>query len=189
MDRLLKRVSYLVEIADRRSKLGIRLGKTAVQKFIFLLQEVWHCDLGYDFLLYTYGPYDAAIMGDIDYAKSSLLLDVCYDQETGYRIVPGKSVDLIDGYRNQLSKEFSISMGELFSEFGGDNARQLELSATIIFLARCLGKAETDELVQHMREIKPKYERQEIVDCIKRLLAGRVFEKAGIEAHSAIAPF
>ena len=42
------------------------MGKTAVMKAMFMLQQVKGLSLGCDFSIYTYGPYAAEIMEDID---------------------------------------------------------------------------------------------------------------------------
>ena len=42
------------------------MGKTAVMKAMFMLQQVKGISLGCDFSIYTYGPYAAEIMEDID---------------------------------------------------------------------------------------------------------------------------
>ena len=43
-----------------------KLGKTAVMKAVFMLQQVKGIKLGYDFSIYTYGPYASDVMADID---------------------------------------------------------------------------------------------------------------------------
>ena len=43
------------------------LGKTAIMKFMFMLQQVYKVPLGYDFKIYTYGPYSSEVMDDMDF--------------------------------------------------------------------------------------------------------------------------
>ena len=42
-----------------------RLGRTALMKLAYLLQTVRRVPLGYDFRLYTYGPYQSDVLNDL----------------------------------------------------------------------------------------------------------------------------
>jgi len=53
-------------------KLRPGLGKTAMMKYIFLLQKVYKVPLGYDFEIYTYGPY-ASEQGTFEFSKKQVL--------------------------------------------------------------------------------------------------------------------
>ena len=50
------------------------MGKTAVMKTIYMLQQVKHIDLGCEFSIYTYGPYSADVMEDINELVSDVFL-------------------------------------------------------------------------------------------------------------------
>ena len=60
----LERVTVITEIARRDANIG----KTAMMKFLYLLQTFFSVPLGYDFEIYTYGPYSQAVMSDIEFA-------------------------------------------------------------------------------------------------------------------------
>jgi uncharacterized protein YwgA len=150
---LSERVAVIVEIA--RSKKSGRLGKTAVMKTLHLLQEAYGVPLGYRFSLYTYGPYDSAVMSDIDYAEASDALSVSFDEKSGYTITPGKKA-------SQFKAPSSTRklVAELMREFGSMSARDLELRSTIYFLGTETKRAE--EIVSLVRQIKPKYSETQI---------------------------
>src|SRR5262245_57066827 len=46
------------------------LGRTAVVKLPYILQVMRGLPLGYDFHLYTYGPYDSDVLSDLGLAQS-----------------------------------------------------------------------------------------------------------------------
>ena len=60
----IERVSIITELARR----DVNIGKTAMMKFLFLLQTIYSVPLGYHFEIYTYGPYCQAVMSDIEFA-------------------------------------------------------------------------------------------------------------------------
>ena len=60
-----ERLAFITEIAKRDSNIG----KTGMMKMLYLLQAVCNVPLGYDFEIYTYGPYCQTVMSDIEYAE------------------------------------------------------------------------------------------------------------------------
>ena len=46
------------------------LGRTAIVKLPYLFQELYGVSLGYDFRLYTYGPFDSDVLHDLGSAES-----------------------------------------------------------------------------------------------------------------------
>ena len=63
-----QRLSAILAVVKRRGRQG--LGRTALMKFLYFLQQVRGVDLGYNFTLYTYGPFDAAVLEDLSSTTS-----------------------------------------------------------------------------------------------------------------------
>src|SRR5947209_7331715 len=74
------------------------LGRTAVMKLCYFLQAVRGVDLGYDFRLYTYGPFDPSVLGDLAYAQHLGAVaerSVHYPTGAGYEILPGAAGEFV----------------------------------------------------------------------------------------------
>jgi len=155
-------MAFLVEISHRRQALKNRLGKTALQKLVYLLQEAYGIRLGYRFELYTYGPFDAALMGDMDYANAADWLNVEYDQEEGYQITPGTDAADLAEFCEQIRSEAQEELGSLFENFGPMNARDLELRATLVSVVIDSPEMEDGDVFSRMKELKPKYATKDI---------------------------
>ncbi len=166
---LLSRVSVLVEIADRKAGKGPRLGKTAMQKLLYLLQEGFDVDLGYRFGFYTYGPYEAAVMRDIDFAAELGMLKVEYDPDTGYQIAPGESAGQLEPFRPQVLEQLGNRLDRLMEHFGGFNARELELRATLLYIKEDEPAVSDEELCARAHRLKPKYLMEEIQEAATQL--------------------
>ena len=177
MDSLLRRLALLVEIADRKRDRQGRLGKTAMQKLIYLLQEVWDVDLGYRFTLYTYGPYEAGVARDVDYADALSLLSLDYDHDHGFEITCGPAVSQIDQERQLLCEEVDSRLDELFKHFGDLTARQLELRATLVFIAKDGTSISESELRKQIRHLKPKYDQGEIDEAVDSLRESEILRQ------------
>lgn len=171
-DPLLKRIGVLAEIASQKQSKRGRLGKTAMQKLVHLLQEAYHVPLDYRFSLYTYGPYDSQVMNDLDYADAIGALAIHYDDDAGYRIESGPQEDMIERYRAEMMAEHGDAINRLIEDYGDLNARDLELRSTLFYIASEKDNVKTrHELAERLKSIKPKYTDHDIQSGIDDLLA------------------
>jgi len=169
-DLLLKRIGLLAEIASQKNGKRGRLGKTAMQKLLYLLQEAYHVPLGYRFSLYTYGPYDSQVMNDLDYADAIGALAIHYD-EAGFRIELGSQEDQIERYRVEMTREHEDALTRLIQDYGNLNARELELRATLFYIAHEEdGVSTRRDLIQRLKGLKPKFPEGEIEIAINDLI-------------------
>lgn len=91
-----EKYGIIAEFAYRLYNLELRFGKTALQKFIYLLQELYNVKIGYDFSLYTYGPFSSELLSDLDFVESLNGVDVGFIPEIQeYEIFPGKANESI----------------------------------------------------------------------------------------------
>ncbi len=85
------RRAVIIELAVRLSD---RLGRTGVMKCMYLLQTLAGLKLGYQFRLYTYGPYDGQVLDDLSVAEAlGAVRSKAFDWQggTGYVITAGPS--------------------------------------------------------------------------------------------------
>lgn len=166
-DSLLHRIAALVEIAERRST--PRLGKTAMQKLLYLLQEGLDVPLGYHFELYTYGPYESLIMHDIDYGSATNVLDVTYEPDAGFSIRPGPVAAEVRSYREALKRQYGQQLNDLISKFGRLSARELELRATVLYVWKDDPNLDDNHVIELVNELKPRFERTDIALALAEL--------------------
>ena len=72
------------------------LGRTALMKFCYLLKVVRGLPLDYRFTLYSYGPFDSAVLADLGSAEALGLVESTFQQYAsgyGYRIESLLSLD------------------------------------------------------------------------------------------------
>lgn len=156
-----RRLGIISEIT--RTKQG--LGKTAMVKYLYLLQEVYNVPLQYNFEIYTYGPYTSEVMGDIDLAThfGAISTEVCHYTNTyGYSLNPSVNID------NYINKEKSFlnkqkkSINDIIAKFGQKTAKELELITTIIYLYKSYinnnWDASIKEISRNVHEIKPHFD-------------------------------
>ena len=169
------KIASLLILTDLRPNLG----RTAIMKFLFMLQTVRGVNLGYNFGLYTYGPFDQRVLGDLNYAEAIGALketmvhhsggygySIVLDDEATINQVREKAKDFIDNYREDFLW--------VIQEFGDRSAGELELISTIIYVdreAKERGKKPSKmELSNDVHGIKPRYDVKIIYSEVEKLL-------------------
>lgn len=172
-----KRYALIAELAKNVDTVSPQFSKTALQKLVFLLQEVYGVDCGYEFRLYSYGPFDSTLLGDLDTAELWGCVRVKHVNDTlgGYKIEPGDKVDSIrDKASAFLDDPKTIqALEHLVQVYGGMTAKDLELRATTVYVAHSLdakGKTASEkEVCRLVGQIKPKFSPQEISKAVTEL--------------------
>jgi uncharacterized protein len=156
------RLAALVSLASAAP--GQTLGRTAAVKLLYFLQELYRVPLGYDFRLYTFGPYDAEILNDLGTAKTLDALTektVFYNIGYGYEISPGPQAEAVQARARAWLRANRPKIDAVAAEFGRWSASDLELGATVVFADRefaATGRVATEaELASRVREIKPHF--------------------------------
>jgi len=150
------------------------LGKTAIMKILYILQQVKKMELNYDFSIYTYGPYSAGVIEDIDDLIKATLIDVHAYEYNNY---VGYNLNLTERGESKIS---GLPIGdkkiikEVVSFVNKKPAKTMELLSTIIFIenqyAKNNWKHDQKDIVEKVREIKPHFKKQTISRTYKILL-------------------
>jgi len=170
-----KRYALIVELAQRLHGVHPQFGKTALQKLIYLLQAVYDVDGGYDFRLYTYGPFDSQVLQDLDLVESfgGVKVDPVREGLDGYRIEPDKNDALVKEQAESSIEDISGDLDALVKDYGAYNAKELEMRATIVFVEREMGREDSpvsaEDLVEVVHSIKPYFSEHEIKSAVKEL--------------------
>jgi len=150
------------------------LNRTAVMKCAYFLQTLRQVPLGYNFTLYSYGPYDKDVLDDLDYAETLGIVEaerVEYRGGYGYKIRPGASVDKAKECAADFLSKYAAEIQSVLQEFGHRGSAELELASTIVYADR---EAESKsqqilDLTRRVREVKPHFTDQQIMAEAVRL--------------------
>lgn len=175
MSKLNDRLSIIYEIAKRKSGLG----KTAMMKYLYILQTVYNVPLGYNFGLYTYGPFATEVLDDLDYADANRVISMEVAETAvgaGYSIQPSQGYEDNEGFTNKYNKQLDKMLGI----FEDDCAKDLELSSTIIYMYRNAKRngwrTDEDNIVSDVYAVKPYFKKKIIKEEFERLNESKVFE-------------
>jgi uncharacterized protein len=171
-----KRLAALVSLVSGAP--GQTLGRTAVVKLLYFLQELKGVSLGYDFRLHTYGPFDPDVLDDLNTGKSLQALTektVTYSAGYGYEIKVGPKSDRIKLLANEWLKANQDALSSVAADFGPWSAAELELGSTVVFVDREFQSQQKstrfEEIASRVRNIKPHFSEAAVLDRVKQFHA------------------
>src|SRR5579872_3204137 len=163
-------------VLAKRSGAGY-IGRTALMKYMYFLQTIKDVPLGYDFSLYSYGPFDSEVLADLSSAEALKIVDVdtvAFSGGYGYKIQPGSCATASENEASHLLDKHKKDIDWLFSVFGSLNSSELELVSTIVYADRENAEASTRmsiaEVTIRVNEIKPRFSREQIQKFVMDLL-------------------
>jgi len=177
-ERWLFRLAVLSELVEQSPG---RLGRTAIMKLAYFLQTVKQVPLGYNFRLYTYGPYDSDVLTHLSQAESMRAIKskvVSNPSGYGYEFEPGSSLDELKGLIMAELTVHQEAVNWVVSEFSNMTASDLELVSTIVYADREAGqKSETlriESLCQQVSQIKPRFALDYIRNKVDLMISKRL---------------
>jgi len=158
----------MAELALKLKGVSPQFGKTVLQKLVYILQEIYRVPCGYDYILYNYGPYSEALADDLSFFASMDGVKIDWSRRLGYEIKEaGKTAHFRNKGEEFLTK-YASQINEVIKEFGGMNAKELELRSTILYVSKEEPLEEKD-LLNRVKEIKPHFSVAEIDSAYKEL--------------------
>ena len=152
------------------------IGRTALMKYMYFLQTVRGLPLGYNFSMYSYGPFDSDVLTDLGSAEMLNIVDVSpveFAGGYGYRITPGPKADVAKRSAVQFLSDHGKDLDWLMSVFGKFNSAELELASTIVYVDREFAKtkyyASTSEITSRVNEVKPRFASEKVLGFVEDL--------------------
>ena len=162
MSSLIERIGVLGYLAQIAPTGGV--GRTALMKFCYFLQELRGAQLGYSFSLYSYGPFDSSVLSDLGEGEALGVLReevIPYPSGYGYRISCVLDTAQLVEIGGELLERYRGDIDWVVGEFGTYSAANLELASTLVYADREALAAEEEismaELSRRVHEVKPRF--------------------------------
>jgi hypothetical protein len=166
----------LLSVLAERAPAG-HIGRTALMKYMYFLQTIRGVPLGYNFSMYSYGPFDSDVLADLSSGEMLNIVDVIpveFSGGYGYRITPGPRASNARQNATQFLAQYGRDVDWLFSVFGKLNSAELELTSTIVYVDREFAertqRGSVPEVAARVNEIKPHFSREQIQGFVDELL-------------------
>lgn len=141
-------------------------GRIHVHKHLFITQVLGLAKPPFEFELYQYGPYSFGLDRKIAELEAYGMLTKEYEQP-GYGaryMATEASKSLI----KELSSKLLNVIRRVAEAVGKEDSKKLELIATCLWVERREGVRDEDKLADVVRNIKPRYTRDQIVRANKQ---------------------
>lgn len=158
----------MAELALKLEKVSPQFGKTVLQKLVYILQEVYGLPCDYDYILYNYGPYSEALADDLSFFASMGGVKIEWGQGLGYKIKKDIKTSHFRERGKSFLTKYASQIEKVVKEFGGMNAKELELRSTILYVSR-EEPLRKKVLLNRVKEIKPHFSVDEIDSAYQEL--------------------
>ena len=165
----------LISVLASRSKQG-HIGRTALMKYMYLLQTLRSVPLGYRFTLYSYGPFDSDVLVDLSIAEAFEAVESeleLFSGGYGYKIRPSRNAKWLQKRAEKFLARYSKDIDWVIGNFGSFTSSELELVGTIVFVdrepLRGKGRAELRQIAKLVHEIKPHFSKEKILQYASQL--------------------
>ncbi len=167
-------ISAVVKGLHQRSP---QLGKTVLQKIVYLLQALANIQAGYRFRFYTYGPFSVELLQDLDLVEGlgGVKINRVVSEPGGFHLEPGENAEGLIQKASSLLEEQGANdaISRIVGDFGHLPAKYLELRATVVYVVRDLQRreesVEKSRVMELVENLKPRFEKQEIEKSISDL--------------------
>ena len=176
-ERIIQRLALFSEVAHE-----VRLGRTAFMKLCFFLQESRNVPLGYQFSIYSYGPFDSDVLTDLSTAVQMNVLKstpVYYPSGYGYEYSLG-SDESVRTLATEFLQGHRESIRWATKNFGKKTAAELELLSTTLFVAKFNNPKDVAALVNQVQLIKPHFSLDQINHGFRELVGLNVLREAPV---------
>ncbi len=170
MSEMMSRLLVLQEVVKQGAEHLPWCGNLAMQKLVYLLENVFCGDLGYEYGYHHLGPYSSELAGDLSLGVQAKLWE-CETQTrnlgsnsfTGNQYRPLEPSFVLPETKELARQRWEVvapRMKALISFVGDMSGRQLELLATLHYLQHVQAVSDA-ELREVLQTLKPKYSNDE----------------------------
>ena len=176
VDNLSKRLGVFVRLSEG---LQGNLGRTSLMKLCYFLQSVRGVPPGYDFSLYSYGPFDSDVLSDLQLAENVNVLQAEIEYYPGgykYNITPSEKSEKAKELAKDFLSKYKRDIEWVTQLFGNMSAGDLELLSTTLFVYNQSKPRHVGDLVERVNSIKPHFSPEQIASRIDWLRSQGLLE-------------
>jgi hypothetical protein len=159
--------------ASEMKKAGSWCGETHLQKALYLGQEIFGLNTGFNFILYKHGPFSFEVRDQLNFARAVRLL----------RLVPNEppygpsyaTTEIGETVQKQAANKFtneSNLVKLIASTLGKKGVSDLERLATAVYvLAKSSSPPHVDKLAGELHQIKPHVTAESALQAVQEAMA------------------
>ncbi len=160
------------------------IGRTVLQKVVYLLETVYQVDLGFRFKFYSYGPFSVEVLDKLDAnVRFNVLTAETYSVDHGYgtSLKTSANFDQLLELGGDEQSELTQALNKFDQLVLTYDSSKMELASTIIWIAtdarRENAKLTQAQFITQAKILKPKYSEPTILAIFDQLNQIDIFAK------------
>ncbi len=153
-------------VKDYRTR-NLFCGETHVQKSVYFMQELLGVPLGFEFLLYVYGPFSFELQGHVASMRADDMLTV-RPLEYAATFEPGEQLSYLEKHLPRTIERYRAAIDFAVKNLGSRGVKQLEPLATALYFTRQADDS-VDVRASKIREVKPHISLQEARESVEQI--------------------
>ena len=167
----LKRYAVLLLLVKSLNEKGSWCGETHIQKSTYFLQELLGVPLGFEFILYKYGPFSFDLSDELTAMRADKVVDIESRLPYGPGVVPGPRSSLLERLFPKTLGKYRSRVEFVASELAGYGVSELERIATALYVrVECarMGNSNFNYRTERIHELKPHIAKKEARDALQK---------------------
>lgn len=151
----LQRSAILLSLIENLKTRGSWCGETHIQKATYLLQELMEVPLGFNFILYKYGPYSFDLSEHIVSMRADSLIRLISNYPYGPTLAPGELVEQVKGRCLKTLGKFEAQVAFAANQLGEKRVADLEALSTALYIYLNESETSPEGRIERLKKIKP----------------------------------
>lgn len=167
---LLRKIALVSELLDRIRANNVWAGPVHLQKSMFFLQKMRGVPLGFEFVLYRYGPYSFELQDEIEYIRGSGFLKWFFHDSPGY----ATGLETTEASRNirdklpKLMEKYEDDLAFVSENIGPMRSMQLErVSTSFYYMVK--GLEGDEDIAREVCKVKPHIDYSDAAEAVQQV--------------------
>ena len=143
-----------------------KVGKTYIQKTVYILQNWLDWDSDYKFKLHYYGPYSSQLSDDLDILNELDLIEIVFNGNSYDIVITKEGLQFLDEHLEEYMLD-KTKIERAISLIGKGNVRNMELIGTVLYFAKL--SSNDLEIIHLVNTVKPHFPNTTIKESIAYL--------------------
>lgn len=154
MERL-KRDALVLKLIAKLKEGGSWSGETHIQKAVYFLQTLFEVRLGFDFILYKYGPFSFDLRDALTALRADGLLDIRPQEPYGPSLFPSEAGLKFPDRFPRIVKEYEKQLEFIGTRLGNRKVQELERLATALYVSVENSRMGVNDRAMLVHRLKP----------------------------------
>lgn len=163
------RAALVTSLRDRLADHGSWTGETHLQKGTFFLQAGTRVPLGFDFILYKFGPFSFDFRDELAYYRSAGFMGLDAQQQYGPRLTTTEEGHSLQGKFPKTLSRFAERLDAVASFLGSRGVGDLERLGTALLFQREDPSLDDFGVANRICDVKPHVDYEEAVEACREV--------------------